>query len=164
MDTFRSKPYLCWISSSTFYRNSTSVSLHRRPKNARFLRHAIPDRATTLLFQAPHHSRRSSKRKKRQCHPTLHHLKAPCKSQQRLFYFHHVPWASVSSLPPERAALGEAGLAARGLAQHLRAAGADNHRLRVAEDGRDGEAAGALDVHEEAAGAGHERLQASHAC
>jgi hypothetical protein len=63
------------------------------------------------------------------------------------------------SLPPERAALGEPGLAARGLAQHLRAAGADDHRLRVAEDGRDGEAAGALDVHEEAAGAGHEHLQ-----
>lgn len=61
-------------------------------------------------------------------------------------------------LPPERAALCESGLATGGLAQDLRAAGADDDGLCVREDGRDGEAAGALDVHEEGARAGDERL------
>jgi len=64
-----------------------------------------------------------------------------------------------SSLPAEAAALCEAGLAAGGLAQHLRAAGADDHRLRVAEHRRDREAARALDVHEEGARARHQRLE-----
>jgi len=61
-------------------------------------------------------------------------------------------------LPAEGAAFGEAGLAAGGLAQDLRAAGADDDGLRVREDGRDGVAAGALDVHEEGARCRHERL------
>ncbi len=61
-------------------------------------------------------------------------------------------------LPPERAPLCEPRLAASGLAQHLRAAGADDDGLGVREDGRDGEAAGALDVHEEGAWAGDESL------
>ncbi len=61
-------------------------------------------------------------------------------------------------LPPKRAPLCESRLAARRLAQHLRAPGADDDGLRVREDGRDGEAAGALDVHEEGAGAGYEGL------
>lgn len=61
-------------------------------------------------------------------------------------------------LPPERAAFGESGLATGGLAEHLRAAGADDDGLGVAEDGGDCEAAGALDVHEEGAGAGDECL------
>ena len=49
----------------------------------------------------------------------------------------------------ERAPLREPRLAARRLAQHLRATGAHDDGLGVREDGRDGEAAGALDVHEE---------------
>jgi hypothetical protein len=61
-------------------------------------------------------------------------------------------------LPPERAALGKTGLATGGLAQDLRAAGADDDGLCVREDGGDGEAAGALDVHEERAWAGDESL------
>ena len=52
-------------------------------------------------------------------------------------------------LPAERAALGQTGLATGGLAEHGRAAGADDDGLGVGEDGGDGEAAGALDVHEE---------------
>lgn len=52
-------------------------------------------------------------------------------------------------LSPERAALGETGLATGWLAENLRAAGADNDGLCVREDGGDGEAARALDVHEE---------------
>lgn len=63
-----------------------------------------------------------------------------------------------SLLPPERAALGQAGLATGGLAQDLRAALANDNGLGVREDGGDGEAAGALDVHEEGAGAGHKGL------
>lgn len=63
-----------------------------------------------------------------------------------------------SLLPAERAALSEAGLAARRLAQDLRAAGANDDGLRVRENGRDGVAAGALDVHEEGARRRHERL------
>lgn len=54
-------------------------------------------------------------------------------------------------LSPERAALGKTGLATGGLAEDLRAAGADDDGLCVREDGGDGEAAGALDVHEEGA-------------
>lgn len=61
-------------------------------------------------------------------------------------------------LSPERAALGETGLATSGLAKDLRAAGADDDGLCVGEDGGDGEAAGALDVHEEGARAGHKHL------
>ena len=52
-------------------------------------------------------------------------------------------------LPPERAALGETGLATGRLAEDLRAALANDDGLGVREDGGDGEAAGALDVHEE---------------
>lgn len=62
-------------------------------------------------------------------------------------------------LPPERAALGESGLATGGLAEDRRAALADDDGLGVGEDGGDGEAAGALDVHEEGAGSRHERLR-----
>jgi len=62
-------------------------------------------------------------------------------------------------LSPERAALGETGLATGGLAEDLRAAGADDDGLCVREDGGDGEAAGALDVHEEGAWAWDESLQ-----
>ena len=61
-------------------------------------------------------------------------------------------------LPPERAALGETGLATGRLAQHRRAALADDDGLGVGEDGGDGEAAGALDVHEERAGSRHKGL------
>jgi len=52
-------------------------------------------------------------------------------------------------LSPERAALGESGLATGGLAKDLRATGADDDGLCVREDGSDGEATWALDVHEE---------------
>lgn len=52
-------------------------------------------------------------------------------------------------LSPERAALGESGLATSGLAEDLRAAGADDDGLCVREDGGDGEAAWALNIHEE---------------
>ena len=62
-------------------------------------------------------------------------------------------------LSPERAALGETGLATGGLAEDLRASGADDDGLCVREDGGDGEAAGALDVHEEGAGSGDEGLE-----
>jgi len=62
-------------------------------------------------------------------------------------------------LSPERAALGQAGLAARRLAEHLRAAGADDDGLGVREDGSDGEATGALDVHEKGPRTGHELLE-----
>jgi hypothetical protein len=62
-------------------------------------------------------------------------------------------------LSPERATLCETGLATGGLAQHLRAALADDDGLGVREDGGDGEAAGALDVHEEGSWGGHERLE-----
>jgi len=55
-------------------------------------------------------------------------------------------------LSSERAALGQTGLATCGLAEHGRAAGADDDGLCVREDGGDGEAAGALDIHEEGAG------------
>ena len=61
-------------------------------------------------------------------------------------------------LPAERAALGQTGLATGGLAEHGRAAGADDDGLGVGEDGGDGEAAGALDVHEEGAGGRHKGL------
>lgn len=79
------------------------------------------------------------------------------------FPFSHLPLPSVAGwasrlLPPERAALGETGLATRGLAEDRGAALADDDGLRVREDGRDGEAAGALDVHEEGAGSRHEGL------
>jgi hypothetical protein len=62
-------------------------------------------------------------------------------------------------LSPERAALCESSLATGGLAQDLRAAGADDDGLCVREDGGDGEAAGALDVHEEGSWAWDEGLQ-----
>lgn len=65
--------------------------------------------------------------------------------------FHHL-------LPPERAPFRQPRLPARRLAQHGRAAAADDDGLGVREDGRDGEAAGALDVHEEGAGGRHEGL------
>ena len=61
-------------------------------------------------------------------------------------------------LPPERTALCESGLATSWLAEHLRAAGADDNGLCVGEDGGDGEAAGALHIHEEGAWAWHECL------
>lgn len=61
-------------------------------------------------------------------------------------------------LPPERASLRQPGLPPRRLAQHRRAAAADDDRLRVREDRRDGEAAGAFDVHEEGAWGWHECL------
>jgi len=120
-----------------------TVSLHLRPgKRAR-----TPGRETTLLL--PSTAEAASREKKTPvCQfPPL---------KQNASNFHSC--SSVALLPPERAALGEPRLAARGLAQHLRAARAHDHGLCVAEDGGDGEAAGALDVHEEAARAGDERL------
>ena len=66
-------------------------------------------------------------------------------------------WAD-DLLSPKAAAFCETGLATSGLAQDLRAAGADDDGLGVAEDGGDGEAAGALDVHEEGAWAWDESL------
>ena len=62
-------------------------------------------------------------------------------------------------LPPERAALGEPGLAPGRLAEDSRAALADDDGLGVGEDGGDGEAAGALDVHEERSRRRHKGLQ-----
>jgi hypothetical protein len=61
-------------------------------------------------------------------------------------------------LSPEGAALGKSGLATGRLAEDCRAAGADDDRLCVREDGGDGEAAGALDVHEEGSGGRHQGL------
>lgn len=70
---------------------------------------------------------------------------------------HHLS-TSAPLLPPKRASLGQAGLPARGLAQHGAASPADDDGLGVREDGRDGEAAGAFDVHEEGARGGDELL------
>jgi hypothetical protein len=47
--------------------------------------------------------------------------------------------ARLLDLPPERATLGQAGLAASGLAQNSVAVPAQHHRLSVAEDGGTGE-------------------------
>ena len=80
----------------------------------------------------------------------------PCLSSL-LLHFHGLLYRS-TLLPPERAALCQTRLAAGGLAQHLRAAGADDDGLGVREDGGDGEAAGTLDVHEEGSWAGDEGL------
>jgi hypothetical protein len=55
-------------------------------------------------------------------------------------------------LSSEGAAFSQAGLSTGWLAEHSRAASADDNGLCVGEDGGDGEAAGALDVHEEGAG------------
>ena len=59
----------------------------------------------------------------------------------------------------EGAALGQPGLAARGLAEHGTARPAKHDRLRVAEHRRDVKAAGALDVHEEGVGRLDEPLE-----
>lgn len=61
-------------------------------------------------------------------------------------------------LPPKGAALRQSRLPTGRLAQHGRAAAADDDGLGVREDGCDGEAAGALDVHEEGAGGRYEGL------
>lgn len=61
-------------------------------------------------------------------------------------------------LSPEGAALGQSGLATGRLAEDCRAAGADDYRLCVGEDGGDGEAAGALHIHEERSGSRDEGL------
>merc|ERR1719198_2400895 len=53
-------------------------------------------------------------------------------------------------LPAEGAALGEAGEATSGLAEHHVAIPAKHHRLGVAVDSGDLQAAWALDIHEEA--------------
>ena len=53
----------------------------------------------------------------------------------------------------------EAGLTAGGLAENLRAAAADNHRLGVREHSSDSKAARALDVHEERVGALNQTLE-----
>ena len=75
------------------------------------------------------------------------------------FSWQTAPAVTSLHLLAERAALREPRLAARGLAQHRRAAAADDDGLRVAEDGRDVEAAGALDVHEKAVGRRDEALE-----
>lgn len=62
-------------------------------------------------------------------------------------------------LPPKRTPLRQPRLPTRRLAQHGRAAAADDDGLRVREDGRDGEAAGAFDVHEEGARGRDEGLE-----
>ena len=62
-------------------------------------------------------------------------------------------------LSPERAAFCEPSLATSWLAEHLRAAGADDDGLCMREDSGDGEAAGALDIHEEGPWAGDESLR-----
>lgn len=62
-------------------------------------------------------------------------------------------------LPPKRTPLRQPRLPTRRLAQHGRAAAADDDGLRVREDGRDGEAAGAFDVHEERARGRDEGLE-----
>merc|ERR1719259_1620600 len=62
-------------------------------------------------------------------------------------------------LPTEGTSFREAGFAAGGLAKHRRAAGADDHRLSVAEHRCDLVAAGALDIHEVRVGRLHESLQ-----
>lgn len=62
-------------------------------------------------------------------------------------------------LSSEGAALGQTGLSTRRLAEDGRAAGTDDNRLRMREDGGDGEAAGALDIHEEGSGSGDEGLR-----
>ena len=84
---------------------------------------------------------------------------AHAKNAHRMYHRRRHSLSAPCSLPAEAAALGEAGLAAGGLAQHLRAAGAHHHGLRVAEHRRDREAARALDVHEEGARARHQRLE-----
>merc|ERR1712223_580085 len=61
--------------------------------------------------------------------------------------------------PSERAAVGELGAAARGLAEHGGAAGADHHRVGVREQRRDAVAPGALDVHEVRVGVLYQPLQ-----
>lgn len=66
---------------------------------------------------------------------------------------------AICLLSPERAALGQSGLATGRLAEDGRAAGTDDNGLCVREDGGDGEAAGALDVHEEGAGSGDKVLE-----
>jgi len=63
------------------------------------------------------------------------------------------------ALPPEGAALGQASLATGGLAQHGRAAAAEDNSLRVAEYGGDVEATLALHVHEERVGRLNKPLQ-----
>lgn len=67
-------------------------------------------------------------------------------------------------LPPKRAPLRQSRLPTSRLAQHGRAAAADDDGLGVREDGRDCEAAGALDVHEEGAGGWYEGLVWLHIC
>jgi hypothetical protein len=64
--------------------------------------------------------------------------------------------SSVVSLPAERRALAELGLAARGPRDHGAAAGAANLRRGVGVDGGDVEARRALDIHEVRVGALHE--------
>ena len=58
-------------------------------------------------------------------------------------------WIRLLDLLAEGAPLREARLATSRLAQHSRAAAAEDNGLRVAEDGRDVEAARALHVHED---------------
>jgi hypothetical protein len=63
------------------------------------------------------------------------------------------------NLAAERAALGQAGLAAGGLAQNGGARSAKDNGSRVAEHGGDLEATGAFNVHEEAVRALYEALE-----
>lgn len=73
--------------------------------------------------------------------------------QGSIFYLankcHQVMPRNVHLLSSERAALCESGFATGGLAEHSRAACADDDGLCVREDSGDCEASGALDVHEE---------------
>jgi len=77
----------------------------------------------------------------------------------RRLYFLFLSLQPARLLSPERASLGQTCLTTSGLAEHGRAASADDDGLSVREDRRDGEAARALDVHEEGPGLGDERLQ-----
>ena len=92
------------------------------------------------------------------CHHNLNIITRPHPPTTSMHPCPYLIEAMKDLLPPERAAFCEPSFPTRGLAQHGRAAAADDDGLGVREDGCDGEAAGALDVHEEGAGDGYECL------
>lgn len=70
----------------------------------------------------------------------------------------NAPW-SLHLLSSERAALGESGLTAGGLAKDSRARAASHNGLSVRKDGGDVDATGALNVHEEGSRLGDKSLE-----